>query len=96
MLKKSSGMKINSKHLFVVPATALVMFLAVSCSGTRRSVESGDLKLEVNDQMHTKVTGNKCNKPLMNGFQASEYVVTGSDTLRDFMLEKTFTGKTDD
>lgn len=89
-------MKINSNLLLIIPATALVFFLAVSCSGTRKSIESGDLKLEVNDRMHTKVTGNPGIKPIMNGYQASEYVVAGSDTLRDFILEKTTASKNDD
>jgi alpha-galactosidase len=89
-------MKITGNSLLLIAVAAASVFLAVSCSDARKTVTSGSLKFEVDNQMYTLVTDNSAIKPLMTGFQASEYIVAEADTIRDFKLEKATAGKTND
>jgi len=89
-------MRSTGSSPLILSAAFMAAFLAFSCSGTKKSVESGSLRLEVDGMMHTLITDDSASKQLMQGFQASEYVVAGADTLFDFRLESTKTGKVDD
>lgn len=81
-----------------VPLVAFfgLAFLLLSCTGEGGSdkavlsIRHGDLQLEINDHLKTKITASLPGaKPLMETFQASEKLIVGHQVLDAFKFEKT-------
>ena len=84
-------MKIHANPGFVSYLSALpVLFLfilLVSCRTHLADITSGSLKIEVNNEMQTRLSDGSAAGPLMAGFSASEYLIAGNDTIRLFSLK---------
>ncbi len=75
---------------------ALLGLALVSCSNTTR-IESGKLRLEINNKMETKVNCvSSDTKQLMKHFMASEYLVCRKFEASDFKVKKSKTTAIDD
>jgi len=79
-------MKMNGRFCIVL-LSAIALVVMGSCVKTDKVFRSGNLKIEMNDQMQTRVSSDSSAIPLMEGFQSSEFVVTNGDTIEDFKLE---------
>ena len=82
-------MKINTKSEFIFTACALLAVILVSCGEKSGIITTGPLKIEVNDQMQTKITDDSDVSLVMTGFRSSEYLISNEDTIRAFNLKST-------
>lgn len=81
-------MKINAKSGFILSlSAAFITVLISSCAKNDQIIQSGKLKIEVNNQMQTLVSTDSSAKALMTGFQSSEFLVADGDTITDFKLK---------
>ena len=80
-------MKLHAKSGFVYIFTAVLPLLLTSCGKNNGIITSGSLKLEVNDQMQTRISEDSIASPIMTGFQSSEYLIANGDTVSNFKLE---------
>lgn len=93
-------MKIQIRNGFVFIISILLTVIVFSCGEKSGIVNSGVLKIEVNDQMQTKITIDSASSPVMAGFCSSEYIIANKDTISNFVLKsavadniKDFAGK---
>jgi alpha-galactosidase len=70
-------------------AAFLVCLVVVACRETPLSWQHGNLQVSVDDKLHVAVQSADAQaKPLTTGTAATEYLVTTTDTLRDFRIDK--------
>ena len=62
-------MKIKSRSGIVLTLAATSALLVASCAKNEMTIHSGNLKIEVNDQMLTLISSDSSAKPLMKDFQ---------------------------
>jgi alpha-galactosidase len=79
----------DNSFLFFFIASAILAALG-ACTDHTGEIKSGKLLIEVNDMMKTSITeADSSIKPLVAGFQSSEYLLAGKDTIKDFLLNST-------
>jgi len=77
----------------------ICMLLAValtSCGEKTGLISSGNLTIEVNEQMQTKITNGSALSPIMTGFSTSEYIIADNDTISNFILKSAVADKIKD
>ena len=79
-------MKPNAKLGFICLITAALPLLFVSCGKNDGIIKSGTLKIEVNNQLQTRISEDSTADPLMTGFQSSEYLIANGDTISNFSM----------
>jgi alpha-galactosidase len=80
-------MKPFVKYCHLIMVAGMLCWLMPSCVYKAGRIESGKLLIEVNDLMQTRVNStDSLVQPLMIGFQASEFLISGSDTLINFLM----------
>ncbi len=89
-------MKIKSRSGIVITLAASCIILLISCTINDRTIHSGNLKIEVNEQMQTLISSDSSAKPMMKDFQSSEYIVANDDTVSKFKLESSSANKIED
>lgn len=80
-------MKMNAKYYTLLCGSVTLWLAMSSCSKNTGTISSGPLKIEVNDQLMTRISTDLAAIPINKEFQESEYLVTGDDTLAKFKLE---------
>jgi alpha-galactosidase len=69
-------------------ALLVVVGLASSCSTDLSTIKNGNLVIDINENMQTKIHVDGSNQPLMNDFSNSESFSTEDKTFNTFALEK--------
>ena len=71
----------------VFATLGIISVILSGCNYGTQSIRSGKLEIQVDGQMHTKIaSGYGESVPLMQGFQASEFINTKHFTASDFKL----------
>jgi alpha-galactosidase len=65
--------------------------LIVGCAERETRIEHGDIVLEINDRMHTRVSSTTSGAGLMRNAEPSEVLVIEGDSLTDFVLQNVAT-----
>ncbi len=82
-------MKRSTRIGFVCIISSLFALIVICCGTKTGVIHSGLLKIEVNEQMQTKITNDSAASQVMTGFQSSEFVVSNDDTIITFNLKST-------
>ena len=86
-------MKLIAKHGFFCLLSVVMAMLLISCGRNDEIIISGPLKIEVNNQLQTRIIGDSVASLFMAGVQSSEYVIANSDTISFFKLESVLVNK---
>jgi alpha-galactosidase len=82
---------------YLIPVLILILFALTSCNSKTSTIRSGNLILEINNHMETRVNSALSKtKPLTKDFIASEYLVTNSFAAKQFSFESKTSGSVND
>ena len=80
-------MKMSAKYFLLISGVVTLWLTLASCTKNTGTISSGPLKIEVNNQMLTRVSTELTKIPINKEFRQSEYLVTGNDTIAKFNLK---------